>query len=65
MSELTRIVTAEITIIGQAEQMPDKEAEGKVVAEAIKKALNTDDVNVIKVQDFVMDKKEATEDEQQ
>lgn len=65
MSELTRVVTAEITIIGQAEQMSDKEVEGKMVAEAIKKALNADDVNVIKVQDFVMDKKEATEDEQQ
>lgn len=53
MSELTRIITMEVTMISREETAPDKEEAKNAVEKAIKETLGADDVNILKVQDFV------------
>ena len=53
MSELTRIITMEVTMISKGENAPDKEEAKNAVEKAIKETLGADDVNILKVQDFV------------
>ena len=57
MSELTRIITIQITKISNAENAPEKEAASHFVSYAVKKCLDADDVNVLNVQDFINDEK--------
>lgn len=57
MAELTRIITVEVTMIGDAEGAVEKESQSKAIAARIKEAIGADDVNVTNVQDFVMEDK--------
>ena len=57
MSELTRIITIQVTKISNAENAPDKEAASRFVSYAVKKCLDADDVNVLNVQDFLNEEK--------
>lgn len=57
MSELTRIITMQVTMISDAESAPDKESVKVSVSDAIKKCLGADDVNVLNVQDFLLDER--------
>ena len=54
MKTITRIVTAEITAIEQVEEDTELMNERRT-GEAIKEYLDADDVNVLKVQDFIME----------
>lgn len=56
MSELTRIYTVQITMISDADEAPDAESAKKDTAKIIKDGLRADDVNVVEVQDFLIDK---------
>ena len=55
--EVTRVMTVRITVIGDEKDMMDKKEATKEMEELIKGCLNADDVKVMKVQDFVADKK--------
>lgn len=54
MSELTRIITMEVTMISKGENAPDKEEAKELVEKAVKESLGADDVNILKVQDFLI-----------
>ncbi len=54
MSEVTRIITAEITVIGDAEEHQFlTEEEKQKMARELKEALDVDDVAIVKIKDFV------------
>ena len=61
MKEITRIITAEITVIFRADDtrlevvLNDHEAIANRVKKSLPKNINADDVTVIKMQDFVRD----------
>lgn len=61
MAELTRIITVEVTMIGDADSAAEKEEHAKAVATRIKEAIGADNVNVTNVQDFVMEDKKDGE----
>lgn len=54
MSEITRIITARITIIEKGDNICSKEDEADIAKTVIKDMLNADDVVIDNVQDFVM-----------
>ncbi len=60
MKELTRIITVEITAITMTDdetKLKSKEESAETVKELIENSLGgTDNVNVVKVQDFIVDK---------
>ena len=54
MSEVTRIITAEITVIGDVEEhqlLTDEQKQE--MARELKKDLGVDDVAIVKIKDFV------------
>lgn len=55
--EVTRVMTVRITVIDDEKDMMDKKEVTKEMEGLIKSCLNADDVKVMKVQDFVADKK--------
>lgn len=61
MAELTRIITVEVTMIGDADGAVEKQEHAKNVADRIKEAVGADNVNVTNVQDFVMEDKKDGE----
>lgn len=61
MAELTRVITVEVTMIGDADGAVEKEEHAKAVAARIKEAVGADNVNVTNVQDFVMEDKKDGE----
>lgn len=61
MAELTRIITVEVTVIGDADGAVKKQEHAKNVSDRIKEAVGADNVNVTNVQDFVMEDKKDGE----
>lgn len=62
MKEITRIITAEITVIakeGEVEQLKSKEETKKTFESFIRDYCDADDCKVTNIQDFEMDKQEG------
>lgn len=57
MSKLTRIITIQVTMISDAEDVGDKESAKASISDAVKECLGADDVNVLNVQDFLLDER--------
>lgn len=54
MAEVTRIITAEITVIGNVkEHQLLTEEENQEMATELKESLGVDDVAIVKIKDFV------------
>jgi hypothetical protein len=62
MKELTRIITAEITMIRKGEERDFRTKEESKAAweRALKRETRADDIKVTNVQDFIIDKPEQT-----
>ena len=58
MNEMTRIATVEFTFIAKNESFREKDEYSAAIERMLKRDTRADDVKVIKVQDFLLEKEE-------